>query len=82
MVMALYLQHTNVCSGEKMITSYLEKLQKEYLEEKLDIEKELNNLQIYLKENQEFIKLLEETNDPNYESFSPRDILRISDSYS
>lgn len=74
MVMALYLQHTNICSGEKMITSYLEKLQKEYLEEKLDIEKELNNLQIYLKENQEFIKLLEETNDPNYESFSPRDI--------
>lgn len=57
-----------------MITSYLEKLQKEYLEEKFSVEKKLNNLQIRLKENKEFIKMLEEGCDPSYESFSPRDL--------
>lgn len=57
-----------------MITSYLEKLQKEYLEARFLVEKELNNLQIRFKENAEFIKLLEEGCDPNYDSFSPRDI--------
>lgn len=57
-----------------MVSSYLEKLQNELLEEKLCFEKELNNLQIQLKENIEFIKLLEETNDSNFESFSPRKV--------
>lgn len=57
-----------------MITAYLEKLQNEFLKNKLDIEKEINNLQIQIKENVEFIKLLEETNDPNYESFTPREV--------
>lgn len=57
-----------------MIISYLEKLQDQYMQEKLKIEKELNNLQIHLRENIEFIKLLEETNDPNYESFTPREV--------
>lgn len=55
-----------------MVSSYLEKLQNEYLEEKLNIEKELNNLQIQMKENIEFIKLLEEAPDSSFESFTPR----------
>lgn len=57
-----------------MVISYLEKLQNEYLQEKLDAEKALSDLQIHLRENIEFIKLLEETNDPNYESFTPREV--------
>lgn len=59
---------------EKMVVSYLEKLQSEYMQEKLNAEKELSDLQIHLRENIEFIKLLEETNDPNYESFTPREV--------
>lgn len=57
-----------------MVISYLEKLLDEYTKEKLDSEKELSSLQIHLRENVEFIKLLEETNDPNYESFTPREV--------
>lgn len=57
-----------------MVCSYLEKLQNEYLQEKQQIEKEITNLEIRLKENIEFIKLLEESSDPNYESFTPREV--------
>lgn len=57
-----------------MVISYLERLQDKYIEEKLNIEKEINELQIHLKENIEFIKLLEENNDPSYESFTPRQV--------
>lgn len=57
-----------------MVITYLENLMDEYMQEKLDSEKELNKLQIHLRENIEFIKLLEETNDPNYESFTPREV--------
>ena len=57
-----------------MVCSYLEKLQEEYLEEKISIDKSMANLQVQLKENIEFIKLLEENTDASYESFSPREI--------
>lgn len=57
-----------------MVISYLEKLQESYTQEKYEIEKRLSELEIHLKENIEFIKLLEETNDPNYESFTPREV--------
>lgn len=57
-----------------MIISFLENLQNDYLKEKLDIEKQISNLKIQLKENVEFIKLLEDTDDPNYQSFTPREI--------
>lgn len=60
--------------GVQMITSFLQDLQSEYLKTKLDIEKEINDLKIHIKENVEFIRLLEETNDPNYESFTPREV--------
>ena len=55
-----------------MVCDYLEKLQNEYLEEKLDIEQEIHHLQIKLKENMEFIKMLEESDNSSYESFTPR----------
>jgi len=57
-----------------MVCAYLEKLQEAYLEEKLAIDKTATNLQVQLKENIEFIKMLEESTDVSYESFSPRDI--------
>lgn len=57
-----------------MVCAYLEKLHCEYLEEKINIDKTILNLQVQLKENIEFIKLLEVSTDITYESFSPRDI--------
>lgn len=57
-----------------MVNEYLEKIQNHFLKEKVDIEKNINSLQIHLKENVELIKLLEENSDPNYASFSPREL--------
>lgn len=57
-----------------MVITYLTKLQEEYLQEKLESEKELNRLQLKSRETEKFILLLEETNDPNYESFTPREV--------
>lgn len=57
-----------------MVITYLEKLRDEYLQEKLESEKELNRLQLKSRETEQFILLLEETNDPNYESFTPRKV--------
>lgn len=57
-----------------MVSDYLEKLYGEYLEEKINIDKTIANLQVQLKENIEFIKLLEDNTDDVYESFSPRNI--------
>lgn len=57
-----------------MVSSYLEKLQSQFLEEKISLEKEKNHLQMKIKEITEFANLLEESSDPNYESFSPREI--------
>lgn len=57
-----------------MVITYLTKLQEEYLQEKLESEKELNRLQLKSRETEQFILLLEETNDPNYESFTPREV--------
>lgn len=54
-----------------MVCSYLEKLLKEYLEEKNAIEKSITNLQVQLKENIEFLKIFGETQEV---SFSPRDM--------
>lgn len=57
-----------------MVISYLENLKKEYIEEKLTAEKELDALMIHLRENIAFIKLLEETNNPDFESFTPWEV--------
>lgn len=57
-----------------MTREYLEKIQKELLEEKIELEKERTRLNNAIKENTKFIQLLDETNDPNYESFTPRTV--------
>ena len=45
-----------------------------YLEEKHTLEKQLNSLEIQLKENIEMIKMLEESNDSSYELFTPSNV--------
>lgn len=57
-----------------MVKTYLEKLQSDFLEEKVTLEKEINDLQIRLKENVEFVRLLEENSNTTYASFSPREV--------
>lgn len=57
-----------------MVCDYLEKLHGEYLEQKINTDKVIANLQIKLRENIEFIKILEESTDAGFESFSPREV--------
>lgn len=57
-----------------MTREYLEKIQEQLLEKKIELEKERVNLDNAIKENTKFIQLLDETNDPNYESFTPRTV--------
>lgn len=57
-----------------MVCDYLEKLHGEYLEQKINADKIIANLQVKLKENIEFIKMIEESTDAGYESFSPREV--------
>ena len=60
--------------GENMVKEYLEKIKEQFLEQKIEVSKRVNELSNKYKENVEFIKLLEETNDPNFESFTPREV--------
>lgn len=57
-----------------MVITYLEKLLAEYQQQKEEIDKQISEQEISLKENIEFIKLLEETNDNSYECFTPRNV--------
>lgn len=57
-----------------MVKEYLEKIRQELLEEQVTVHKEETELENYLKENIKFIQLLEETNDPNYAAFTPREV--------
>ncbi len=57
-----------------MIVSYLEKIREQYHEKRLDALSRLNAVQNEYKENIEFIKLLESNSDPNFESFTPRQV--------
>ena len=55
-----------------MVEEYIQKIYEELLKEEQNSAKRISDLQIHLKETQAMIHLLEETNDPNYESFTPR----------
>lgn len=57
-----------------MIREYLEKIQKELIDQKRETEKKIISLENTEKENIKFIELLDETNDPNYEAFTPRTV--------
>ena len=57
-----------------MVVTYLEKIRDKYIEERIDISAKLNEALVLQKENVEFIKLLEQNNDSNFEAFTPRTI--------
>lgn len=55
-----------------MVKEYLERTKQEYVEQKLIIQKDIVSCQNRMKENAKFIEILEDTNDPNYDAFTPR----------
>ena len=57
-----------------MVIEYLHQIKDSYFEQKHALEKQLNLLEIQLKENTGMIKMLEETNDSCYELFTPRNV--------
>ena len=57
-----------------MVIEYLQQIKDSYFEQKHGLEKQLNLLEIQLKENIGMIKMLEETNDSCYEIFTPRNV--------
>ena len=57
-----------------MVIEYLQQIKDSYFEQKHALEKQLNLLEIQLKENTGMIKMLQETNDSCYELFTPRNV--------
>lgn len=57
-----------------MVIEYLQQIKDSYFEQKHALEKQLNLLEIQLKEDTGMIKMLEETNDSCYELFTPRNV--------
>ena len=57
-----------------MIEEYFRKQQESLLDEKLNLEKEYTKILNQIVETEKFIELLEEKSDPNFESFTPRDV--------
>ena len=56
-----------------MVKEYLEKIRNELQEEKFSIIEQVNSCNNEIKEKKKFIEMLEDTNDPNYEAFTPRE---------
>ena len=63
-----------------MLVEYLEKTKKEFMEKKKNLQEEIVSLEIKSKENIRMIQLLENVNDNNFESFSPREVSSYSKS--
>jgi len=57
-----------------MVVTYLEKIREKLQEKHIHINSLLVIANNEYKENVEFIKLLEENNDPNFEAFTPRQV--------
>ena len=57
-----------------MVKEYLEKTRDGFLEEKISLMEQVTFLQNSMKQNIQMIQLLEDTNDPNIESFTPRQV--------
>ena len=57
-----------------MVIDYLEKVREQYEENQIDLKNKLNAVSNEYKENIELIKVLEDNNDPNFESFTPREV--------
>lgn len=57
-----------------MVVNYLEKIREKFQNELIDLNLLLNIALSEHRENVEIIKLLEDNNDPNFESFTPRPV--------
>lgn len=57
-----------------MVKEYLEKTRDSFIEEKSNWVEKVYHLQNSMKENIKMISLLEDTNDPNFEAFTPRQV--------
>ena len=57
-----------------MVITYLEKIRNQFIEKKIDLNARLSETMIIHKENVEFIKLLEQNDDSNFEAFTPRTV--------
>lgn len=57
-----------------MVLEYLERSRQEMLEKQIALGERVQNLQNSLKENIKFIQMLEESSDPNYAAFTPREV--------
>lgn len=57
-----------------MVEEYFRKQQESLLDEKLNFEKEYTKIVNQIIETEKFIELLEEKSDPNFESFTPREV--------
>ena len=57
-----------------MIIEYLQRLHEELFEEKLNIEQEKQRKELQLNNNVKFVRVLEESIDEDFESFSPRKV--------
>lgn len=68
-----YFVQTYVCE-EIMVKEYLQKTKDKLLEESISLKQKETDLQIQLKETIKMIQLLEEMNDPNIASFTPREV--------
>lgn len=62
-----------MCLVTNMVKEYLKKSKQELVEQKLLLIDEINSYENQIKENEKFIQILEDTRDPNYEAFSPRE---------
>ena len=57
-----------------MVKEYLEKLQDELFNKKIELSNQIIDLNNQYKESVEMIKLLEESNDPTFDGFTPREV--------
>ena len=57
-----------------MVVEYLKKIADDYAEQVGSCEDTLSELNLRYRENERFISLLEESDDPYYEAFSPRQV--------
>lgn len=57
-----------------MVVNYLKKNRDYLLKQKVHLSEAVSSYENQLKENIQFVQMLEETSDPNYEAFSPREV--------
>lgn len=58
----------------RMVKDYLEKMKQDLIDRRDLINEQIVSCENQLKENEKFIQVLEDTTDPNYEVFTPREI--------